>query len=387
MDLTRRAYLGGGVCTVLTLAARAGEVGVFSLEAGPLGFNGATPGPLLRLRAGQAGKLRFINKLGEPASLALPGLRIDSGFAGLTEPQVKPGDTRDLAFPGAEPGFGLYTSERLFGPVLIDEAAPPSVDLDAFVVFSGEDRTALRANADPAPLTLHAPPRARVRLRLANASPDLVLTLKGEGAALQIVAIDGQPSEMFEPAGGEFPIAPSARFELMFDLPEGGVNFILRGDPDRPALKILAQGEAVAARPPIAALPANPRLPREIALEKALHASATLTAVGAGFAVNGKSGAPWTAKPLFRCARGQPVALTLVNQTAQPQTLRLEGHVARQLHGLDDGWDPYWRDAMLIGAGKTLHAAFVADISGKWPLASASPERRAKGLHGWYEVK
>ena len=66
--------------------------------------------------------------------------------------------------------------------------------------------------------------------------------------------------------------------------------------------------------------------------------------------------------------------------------MRLEGHVARQLHALDDGWDPYWRDALLIGAGKTLHAAFVADNSGKWPLASASPESRAKGLLAWFLV-
>ena len=386
MDVTRRACLGGGICAVLTLAARAGEAQVFSLEAGPLGFNGATPGPLLRLPAGQVGKLRFVNRLDRPTSLALPGLRIDSGFAGLTDRQVNPGETREIDIPGAEPGFHLYTSERLFGPLLIDEAAPPAVDLDAFVVFSGSDPATLRANADPAPLTLHAPPRGRVRLRLANASPDLVLTLRGEGAALQLVAIDGQPSEMFEPRGGEFPIAPSARFELMFDLPESGVNFILRGDPDRPALKILAQGEKVAAKPPIAALPANPRLPVEIALEKALRATVSLTAAGAGFAVNGASGAPWVAKPLFKAARGQPVALTLVNQTTQAQTLRLEGHVARQLHALDDGWDPYWRDALLIGPGKTLHAAFVADIPGKWPLASASPERRAKGLAAWYWV-
>jgi len=78
--------------------------------------------------------------------------------------------------------------------------------------------------------------------------------------------------------------------------------------------------------------------------------------------------------------------LSLVNKTTTPQTMRLEGHVARQLHALDDGWDPYWRDALLIGAGKTLHAAFVADMPGKWPLASASPEKRAKGLLAYYVV-
>jgi FtsP/CotA-like multicopper oxidase with cupredoxin domain len=80
------------------------------------------------------------------------------------------------------------------------------------------------------------------------------------------------------------------------------------------------------------------------------------------------------------------VTMTLINKTATSQTMRLEGHVARQLHALDDGWDPYWRDTLLIGANKTLHAAFVADAAGKWPLASASPEKRAKGLLAYYVV-
>ena len=74
------------------------------------------------------------------------------------------------------------------------------------------------------------------------------------------------------------------------------------------------------------------------------------------------------------------MVLTLVNETAEPQTLRLEGHWARVLHALDDGWDPYWRDALLVGPAKTLHVAFVADNPGRWPLASASPARAAKGL-------
>ncbi|MDE3175359.1 MAG: multicopper oxidase family protein [Pseudomonadota bacterium] len=386
MPLTRRALLGGGIGAVLSLPARAAPDGAFTLEAGPQGFNGATPGPLLRLAAGQAAKLRFINGLDRPASLALPGLRFDGGFAGLTGAEAKPGEARDIAFPGGEPGFHLYTSERLFGPVAIDEATPPAVDLDAIVVFSGADAATLRVNADPAPLTLHAPPRGRVRLRLANAAPDLTITLRGEGAALHIVAIDGQPSEMFEPRAGEFPLSPSARFELMFDLPEGGVTFTLRGEPDRPALKFLPRGDAVAARPPIAPLPVNPRLPVEIALEKALRVRATLAATHAGYAINGAAGAPWAPKPLFKAARGQPVALSLVNQTNAAQTLRLEGHVARQLHGLDDGWDPYWRDALSVAPGQTLHAAFVADAPGKWPLASASPERRARGMQAWYLV-
>ena len=81
------------------------------------------------------------------------------------------------------------------------------------------------------------------------------------------------------------------------------------------------------------------------------------------------------------------MALTLINAAAEPQSLRLEGHVARQLHALDDGWDPYWRDTLFVAPGKTLHAAFVADNPGSWALASVSPARRAKGLAARFVVK
>ena len=167
---------------------------------------------------------------------------------------------------------------------------------------------------------------------------------------------------------------------------DGAVDFALRGDPDRPALKIAAKGEPAGVRPAIAAMPANPSLPSEIALERATRATATVSETESGFAINGAGGADWPAKPLFKVARGSPVSLALVNNTAQAQTLRLEGHVARPLHALDDGWDPYWRDALLIGAGQTLRVAFVADNPGKWPLAAASPALRAKGMKGWYLV-
>ena len=47
-----------------------------------------------------------------------------------------------------------------------------------------------------------------------------------------IIAVDGQPSEPFEPLRNLLPMGPGARFELMFDMPrEAGasVALILRG--------------------------------------------------------------------------------------------------------------------------------------------------------------
>ena len=385
------------LCGAVALAAGAAREATLRLEAAPLagrggalGYNGASPGPLLRGQAGAPLRLTLLNKLSLPTSMRLPG------YAGLTAPALAPGETRDLAFTPEAPGFDLYgpfgpaaaageLGAGLFGAVLIDEPSPPVVDFDTVVIFSGADPRALRANAGLAPLRLTTPLGSRVRLRLANASPDLLLTLRASDAAAVIVAIDGQPCEPFSPRGGEFPLCPSARFELMFDLDSPFVLAMPNGNA--PMLQITPGVGGVARRPPIAALPANPRLPLEIALERAQQVRIVISgAAPSGFSLNGVGGADWPEKPLFKVARGSPVALALVNQTEAPQTLRLEGAVARILHALDDGWDPYWRDALFIGPGQTLHVAFVADRAGKWPLASTSPPKRAMGMAGWYAV-
>lgn len=386
MRLSRRAFLGGGVVAALSGGARgeglrmeAGE-----LAAGRFGYNGASPGPVLRGRVGEALKLRLVNRLTLPTSLSLPG--DPAGFAGLTA--VEPGEERDVVFTPNAAGFGIYGpygpqaaageyGAGLFGAFVVDEPAPPAVDLDAIVVFS---------SADAAPLKLTSAPGGRVRLRLANAAPDQTLALRLSGAAAAIVAIDGRPCEPFAPRGGEFAMCPSARFELMFDL-DGPFELALRGDKERPALSIAPAGARAAARPAFTGLPESPGLPKEIALERARQIRVAIAgAAGKGFALNGVGGGEWPQKPLFKVVRGTPVTLKLVNQTSEAQTLRLEGHAARLLHALDDGWDPYWRDALWIAPGRTLHAAFVAAAPGKWPLASAAPQKRAEGLAGWFWV-
>jgi FtsP/CotA-like multicopper oxidase with cupredoxin domain len=456
MALSRRALLGGGISAGLWAwsgDARAdasglalGVDGFFILEASPasltlaadethgLGYNGGAPGPLLRIRQGAVLKVRLRNKLAEPTTLSFPGLRAvnaAAGIGGLTQPPVAPGASLDIRFWPPDAGFNLYfphagaayagqVSRGLFGPIVVEEAAPPGVDLEAVVVLSdwrldpsgqladlgqaelgrgaGRIGAVLTANSAPAPLLLPAAPGSRVRLRLANAATARVMGITIEGAKTSIVAVDGQPSEAFEPLHDLVPMAPGARFELLFDMPrEAGrsVRFVLRGgdlgavpgESDRPIVVFEAKGEVLPARPAIAALPANPRLPAEIALERAKRVDLTISGGGAApFAIDGVSFVDWAPKPSFAVPRGSPVTLGLVNKTAHPETMRLNGHVGRLLHPLDDGWEPYWRDILLVAPGKTVHMAFVADNPGKWPIESASPERRAAGLATWFQV-
>jgi FtsP/CotA-like multicopper oxidase with cupredoxin domain len=232
-----------------------------------------------------------------------------------------------------------------------------------------------------------------VRLRLGNGATARLANVGIEGTKTLIVAVDGQPADPFEPLRNQFPMGPGARFELVFDMPrEAGsaVRIVLRGDagaPDLLFLAIAASGETVAARGGLSRLPANRALPAEIALEAARSFEVTVTGGGAApFAVNGVSFVDWGPKPLARIARGQPTVFAFANKTASVQAMRLGGHAARLLHSMDDGWEPYWRDTLLIQPGRTLHAAFIADNPGKWPIESAIPEHRAAGVGAWFEV-
>ena len=390
----------------------------------------AIPGPLIRLRQGQELRLKLTNKLAEPTTLSFPGLRAanaTAGIGGLTQERLKPDASAEIRLIPPDSGFNLYLPRAgstdasqqgrgLFGPIIVDEPKAPDVDLDAAVVLSdwnvdasgrieddfadpaigrgsGRKGGVIFANAATAPLTLKSRPGARVRLRLGSAATARLATIAISGAKIHIAAVDGQPGEPFEPLANQFPMGPGARFELMFDMPRNpgaDVRLDLRGDAgaaDQPFVAIVSEGEPMDARSESPRLAANPRLPAEIALESARRCDFAISGGGpAPFAINGATFIDWAPKPAYVIPRGQPTVFSLANKTAVVQAIRLWGHVARLLHSMDDGWEPYWRDTILIQPGRSAHVAFVADNPGKWPLESAIPEHRAAGVGTWFQV-
>ena len=335
MTLTRRAALGGGLAAGLwRLGARAradtpaptaenlrnfgaapAKLQLAPAPAEPAAayaYTGAIPGPLIRLREGEELRLTFANKLSEPTTLSFPGLRSANsaaGIGGLTQERLKPDASAEIRFVPPDSGFNLYLPRAgstdasqqgrgLFGPIIVDEPKTLSVDFDAAVVLSdwnvdasgrikddfadpaigrgsGRRGDVVFANGAAAPLKLKTRPGARVRLRLGSAATARLAAIAMSGARILIVAVDGQPSEPFEPLANQFPMGPGARFELMFDMPSepgAGVRLDLRGDAgtaDRPFIAILSEGEPMQVRAEPPRLAANPRLPAEIALESA----------------------------------------------------------------------------------------------------------------------
>jgi FtsP/CotA-like multicopper oxidase with cupredoxin domain len=418
----------GGVLTLQAAPARLQLAPAPAEPAAAYAYAGAIPGPLIRLKQGDELKLRLSNKLAEPTTLSFPGLRAANaaaGIGGLTQERIKPGASAEIRFVPPDSGFNLYLPRAgstdasqqgrgLFGPIIVDEPKAPDVDLDAAVVLSdwtvdangqikddfadpaigrgsGRKGDLVFASGATAPLKLKARSGARVRLRLGSAATARLATVAISGARILIVAVDGQPCEPFEPLANQFPMGPGARFELMFDMPRGGgVRLDLRGDAgtaDRPFIAIESEGAPMGARAESPRLAPNPRLPAEIALESAKRCDFTISGGGsAPFAINGATFVDWAPKPAYVIPRGQAAVFALANKTAVVQALRLWGHVARLLHAMDDGWEPYWRDTILIQPGRTAHVAFVADNPGKWPLESAIPEHRAAGAGAWFQV-
>jgi FtsP/CotA-like multicopper oxidase with cupredoxin domain len=410
------------------LPAPAGETDVW-------GYDGQVPGPVLRATPGEEVSVRLVNRLDQPTSLHWHGVRIDNamdGVVGLTQKPVVPGASFDYRFKAPDSGLFLYrpfvapfTSEQmargLYGVLIVDEASPPDVDRDFALLIddwrldeqgmtiqdfgkltdvggAGRIGSMVTANARPAPIAETFAPGSRLRLRLANVANARFMFVSFEGFKPLIMAIDGQPCDPFEPVRRTIPVGPGARFDLMFDLPDSesdSAKIVLRGmnEPDRDLILFKTQGTKRPARPPMASLPLNPLLPAQIRLAEAKKVDIVVEGGSARALPGAKTlwtlnGAPGglDSKPLFSVKRGTSVSLGFVNKTLVTQSIRVHGHVVRLLHDLDDGWEPYWRSAVIVAEGRTKHVAFVADNPGKWALHCDVIEHQISGLCGWFEV-
>ena len=447
---SRRAFLAGvsafvvplpalGETAPRILEARAGKTRLLpepAAAADILGFDDAnsppgavqTPyGPLLRYKQGDTLAVRLVNKTDLPMSLHWQGLRGDNAMDGvvpLTQTPVASGASFDYRRALNDPGLFCYrpsvfprTGELmgrgLKGLVVVDEPTPLISDADLTVILddwrldakgaadgdfanpaeargAGRIGTLLTVNGASAPKTHEFAPGARVRLRLANLANARIMVLSFEGVTPYVIAIDSQSCDAFVPVRQSIPVAPGARFELMFDMPAAGsaARVILRGAEgrDQDLLRFAAKGDAVPVRPAIKSLPQNPLLPREIKLAESKKIGLAIARDSGAWTLNGAASKAYGGDPLFRVKRGTPVTLGFDNRSGVPLVMHVHGHAMRLLHDLDDGWEPYWRNAIVAPRGKVKHVAFVADSPGKWALHDDILEHEAAGVATWFEV-
>ena len=402
---------GPGADTPAPVLLRAGADG--PAPDAPLRYGAGPRPPLLRVRRGATLALRLENGLARPTSLDLHGIRLAPalGEPGPLGGSLAPGAAADLALVLPDAGTAWFhpwaldparddTARGLAGLFVVEEDAPDAVDADLVALVT--DRPAApEAGAAPPPPGFAVDgmalprrevlaPGARLRLRLVNGSTRRSVTLAVSGAVPTVVALDGQPAAAFRPRRDAVPMAPGARCDLVLDMPRGpgGEVTVAAGTgPEAPALLVLrSEGAARPPRGPVQALPSNPALPEAIALERATRATLSAAPAPGGWAVNGVPGRPLPPAPLFRARRGAPVSLALRNGGPALVGFRLHGFCFRLLHDLDDGWEPYWRDTVMVQPGATHHIAFVADRPGRWLIESPVFAQAAGGLRAWFEV-
>ena len=395
--------------------------------------------PTLRVKLGEEVRLRLVNDTSKPLALHWHGVRNAAGMdgvGGLTQPPVAPGGRFDYRFTPRDAGTFLVRpmvaagsaepgGRGLAGLLVVEERQPPAVDREVAVVLQdwrlaedgalapfGEAMAAATAgrlgnwvtvNGRPGPAAIEAAPGSRIRLRLANACAARATRVRFDGLKAYVAAVDGQPTDTFEPLRATLPFPPGTRYDLLVDLPEAegaaGTLTALVG-PGIPLATFATKGAAAQKRPPIAAIGENALLPREIKLQNARRLDLTI-AGGArlndqgqpsfdgdpakAWTINGTAGSAGGA-PVLSVKRGTPVVLALTNKTAFTLPLHLHGHVFRLLHNLDDGWEPYWLDTFQLVEGRTARLAFVADNPGRWVIGSSVLDRFDAGLWTTFEV-
>ncbi|MBP1182262.1 multicopper oxidase family protein [Methylobacterium sp. PvR107] len=412
-------------------------------------FDGKALPPVVRVKLGQGVRLKVENRTDKPLSLHWHGVRnvnAMDGVGGVTQAPIAPGG--DFLYAFTPPDAGSYlirplvvggasepSGRGLAGMLVVEEANPPVVDADVSVVLQDwrlqDDgtlmafgQTALAAahgrlgnlvtvNGKPVPGTFEARPGSRVRLRLGNACNARATRIKFEGVKVYVAAVDGQPTDTFEPLRATLPFPPGTRYDLMVDLPEEeGARCTIEALVGKglTLASVTTKGARITEkRPPIGPIGENKRLPAEIKLQNALRRDVVIT--GGAFVPKSKDGtkdaaAPdpvytgdpqkiWSVngasgvvglQPIFSVKRGQVVVLALRNETGFPQALHLHGHCFRLLHPLDDGWEPYWLDTFQLLEGRTARIGFLADNPGRWLISATVLERFDTGLWTLFEV-
>jgi FtsP/CotA-like multicopper oxidase with cupredoxin domain len=215
-------------------------------------YDGAVPGPTIRVRQGETVRIAVENRLAEETTVHWHGVRVPNAMDGvphLTQKPIAPGETFTYEFSAPDAGtFWYHPHQRsfeqvgrgLYGAFIVEEAAPITVDRDLTwmlgdwrlgpdasinddfgnhmdMSMSGRVGTTVTVNGRlPQPLV--ARHGERIRLRLINAANARIFALTFAGHRPRIVALDGQPVTPHEPEDGRIVLGPAMRADLVMDM-------------------------------------------------------------------------------------------------------------------------------------------------------------------------
>lgn len=412
------------------------------------GYNGGVPGPILRCKAGERIKVRLVNKLKQPTSIHWHGIRIQNdmdGVPGLTQEEVKPGESFDYNFEAPDAGtYWYHTHSRsweqmargLYGLLIVDESERLAFDQDIALAIDdwrlgpdGQiDEDSFGAMHDwghegrlgnwittngTSNLPIKLRSGQRVRLRLANTANARTLKINFDNHDMMLVALDGRPvpPEMIKEDG--VILAPAQRADLSFVATgqPGSKYSIQETSYSRPfefMHFVYEEGarQTKDGRTPLALTPTN--IPK-LDLANARRTNLLMTGGAMGmmngamhmgrmmsmrdlienkkmWAFNGVAGD--LAKPLVNATVGQTIVINMINDTGWPHAMHLHGHHFQVVErdGRPISSAPL-RDTELMRPRERASIAFHADNPGKWLFHCHMLEHMAGGMATWINIE
>ena len=434
--LSRRAFaLGIGATTALLKVPRAAiafaqgpSVRSVSLTAGEAtiatgsaqwatwAYNGAVPGPEIRLIRGDRVRITFRNLLHEPSTIHWHGLPVPPNMDGvpvLSQAAVAPGDSFVYEFDATASGtffyhahVGLQLDRGLYGPLIVEEPGENArlrVDREHVLMFDdrlpGSPEDALRTvnrggmMSSGTPLyaeyllngrtasTFSVRAGERVRLRLINAGAATLFRVGIAGHSLTVTHADGQPVVPVDVA--TLVLGMGERYDAIVTANNPGRWPILVsevGNPSTRTLGTLAYAGSERAIPPPIVWPVDLQSGKLLtyrdldAVDRPQTSPASSTLVipvvlGGGMGSMG-GGTTWTingqaypsAAP-FRVSQGARVQLQMTNQSMAAHPMHLHGHTG--FVGVTAG-RAFAKDTVVVNPMETLALTFVADNPGRW---------------------
>jgi FtsP/CotA-like multicopper oxidase with cupredoxin domain len=443
--------------------ARAGPIADFRLVARPgrthlvgapypetavWSYNGTIPGPEIRIRQGERLRITIENQLAEETTVHWHGLRVPNAMDGvphLTQPPIAPRATFVYEFDLPDAGTYWYHPHQrsfeqvgrgLYGPLIVEEEEPIQADRDVtwvlddwrllpdaqisddfgnFMDSSHNGRVGNTVTVNGRILeTFPVRARERVRLRLINAANARIFGLEFQDHRPTVVALDGQPVEPHEPAGGRVVLGPAMRADLVIDMSgKPGERFTITDtfyrDLEYRLLDVVYSDEPPLRPHPLDApvrLAANTMPEPEIGAAERHEVSFGGGMMGgmmnsggmmggmmrgmqhAGiWSINGVAATGHVMEPFLTLHRGRSYVLTMHNDTAWHHPMHLHGHAFRVI--TRDGQPTRrreWQDTVLMAPRERVEIAFVADNPGDWMFHCHILEHQAAGMMGVIRV-
>lgn len=407
------------------------------------GYNGAVPGPTIRLPQGERMTRRFVNELPQPGTIHWHGIRIDNamdGVPGLTQDVVAPAETFLYDFVVPDAGTYWYhphnrsyeqVARGLSGALIVEEAdGGPEVDSDKVLLL---DDWRLTEDAQIAGgfgnmhdwahagrignwITVNGTgdwrtsvqQHSRHRLRLVNTANARIFALEAQGLAGWIVALDGMPLDAPQRLG-RLTLAPAQRADIIVDVTAsvGEEAFLVSFERDGGYaiasfdVTSVVRSERLGAPSPLAPNPVPQLGPLETARTAKLLMEGGAMGRMSGAMMGGQrmgmremagAGKVWAfngmadmaERPLVTVDQGETVRIDITNDTAWPHAMHLHGHHFRRI--VEDGTAGALRDTLLMDRGETAQIAFVADNPGEWLLHCHMLEHSVGGMMTWLRV-